>query len=1233
MSANSETGKIVRSKLTDTKQTVHIHYNKPAEVIRELREVINMTKVNREEDISIQQGTQITSANLFQVENFLEYSDGNDDRIASQSEDIQDHEDESKDAGSTQVFQRLVSELNSAGSLQSVLSVATINQSIDFSSAKFRQTFVAQSGVVALLKMLNCMLITPINLQERQQFIMQDLQRIEPKVGYEMLLILSTLAEASKDSRRQLLAEEVLKVTISLIKTQFSPAYTQQTLFKARCYRLLSSLLLVSSARNHVRRIQVIPIFIKQFRQAVKDYSVSKSDDLAALICGISQTFESLLKSQRCKEYMIKQKLVATLIESLSTLPTQAHVHEDMIIQTGQNKRTFNLDDMMMESLANNLKMISSSQEGRNDILQANGIDKICAMLQNSKSTKVIQRSVAVLASCAQDSGVDQAVRKAEGLKVLSSQLSSNDFQTLEAICKTIVAVTRSGPYFGCYENSVSTSREYLNFNKRNEENIMDLCEQDTVNQLGKLINQSMDVLADNGLDQDALIVARQGEGDNAKITKGREARQLVVLATQALIPLLSSKQGRATFKSNMTLVRCLVEHLSVGDIDVLIATLAALYTACENDQDICKMISIKDQKAKIPKLSEGVKAMFSLTSHKNIQVVTAAAMALNPICRDKNRAFMIGREIPTALLQLSRLLTSVGYEEQKEKDEDYFPLLIEEQYGWIMGVIAELATDDENAKIFSQYQILDKVCTLCNNHSQPNPQHRRTAYNFHINQLVKEKSALALASLAKVEENMNKVAEKQTIPALVRCIQTPDGVSVFTFNQNQLLGTDLQQCKHPFGSAVNFSLENQVKKMEDRKRDLEDKEAQRKNKNKEVKKSSDKVDKDPQQTANPYSVVNCAACKAMAELSKNKKCALLLRQYGAVYGLLTLAGSEEFSTQMSAAQAITNIRQHHLKALELYKKRVQGELEYVADIPPQGTRRDDQKVYRDQVMQAVDTLYMNAGEITTITQKDTMFKRTSTLSLIKRNDTADRLNGQMEIEYVGDEMFTQRSEIKVEQQAITFTAVVGVLKHPQTEEPLDKQQDNDPIQKELQCGALSSQLKKVQDDELVEASISAEAKKQKAVIKERPPRVAQPLGWRSPAGEAERAAQELFKSFKKEKAELDDVTSALTELKLEQEFVKGMFKYVDEDKDGFIDEAQFAELFKTLQGASKLESPTRADFVFFVMDELQDNRIHAEEFKKFAQRLGSEKEIEEPLTKEEFNEKMDKALIERFFM
>lgn len=59
-----------------------------------------------------------------------------------------------------------------------------------------------------------------------------------------------------------------------------------------------------------------------------------------------------------------------------------------------------------------------------------------------------------------------------------------------------------------------------------------------------------------------------------------------------------------------------------------------------------------------------------------------------------------------------------------------------------------------------------------------------------------------------------------------------------------------------------------------------------------------------------------------MSELSKNRKCALLLRQYGAVYGLLSLAGSIDEQTQRQAAEAIQNIREQHIAALEVFTNR-----------------------------------------------------------------------------------------------------------------------------------------------------------------------------------------------------------------------------------------------------------------------------------------------------------------------
>lgn len=51
--------------------------------------------------------------------------------------------------------------------------------------------------------------------------------------------------------------------------------------------------------------------------------------------------------------------------------------------------------------------------------------------------------------------------------------------------------------------------------------------------------------------------------------------------------------------------------------------------------------------------------------------------------------------------------------------------------------------------------------------------------YVFYIDQLIKEKAALALASLSKIPQNMTKVAEQNTIPSIVNSIMTPEGQPV----------------------------------------------------------------------------------------------------------------------------------------------------------------------------------------------------------------------------------------------------------------------------------------------------------------------------------------------------------------------------------------------------------------------------------------------------------------------
>ena len=68
-------------------------------------------------------------------------------------------------------------------------------------------------------------------------------------------------------------------------------------------------------------------------------------------------------------------------------------------------------------------------------------------------------------------------------------------------------------------------------------------------------------------LEAEPLIVVKTGEKDNLKISKAHESRDLVVLATQALIPLLSSDVGRNKLRGNLSLLNSLTEHLSIGDV------------------------------------------------------------------------------------------------------------------------------------------------------------------------------------------------------------------------------------------------------------------------------------------------------------------------------------------------------------------------------------------------------------------------------------------------------------------------------------------------------------------------------------------------------------------------------------------------------------------------------------------------------------------------------------------
>lgn len=66
----------------------------------------------------------------------------------------------------------------------------------------------------------------------------------------------------------------------------------------------------------------------------------------------------------------------------------------------------------------------------------------------------------------------------------------------LLAICRTLVAICRSGPYFGSAESCYpSDERDYLVYNQRNEDNIIALVEANAIENLTPHINIALDIL------------------------------------------------------------------------------------------------------------------------------------------------------------------------------------------------------------------------------------------------------------------------------------------------------------------------------------------------------------------------------------------------------------------------------------------------------------------------------------------------------------------------------------------------------------------------------------------------------------------------------------------------------------------------------------------------------------------------------------------------------------------
>lgn len=179
--------------------------------------------------------------------------------------------------------------------------------------------------------------------------------------------------------------------------------------------------------------------------------------------------------------------------------------------------------------------------------------------------------------------------------------------------------------------------------------------------------------------------------------------------------------------------------------------------------------------------------------------------------------------------------------------------------------------------------------------------------------------------------------------------------------------------------------------------------------------------------------------------------------------------------------------------------------------------------------------------------------------TMLKRTNTIDRIADPEDIELQDDKVFTQQTSIKIDQNAQTFTTCVGILKHPEVEEPIDVEQ----IAKEAQVATIDAFLKKQVIDEPVVVDAGAEEAAQqqrrlKPVIKQKPSRAAEPLGWKNPATENEKQIIEVFKRFGKDRVDIMDMDQLTDLLKynVDESYLKGLIKINDADNDGELDEA-----------------------------------------------------------------------------
>lgn len=803
--------------------------------------------------------------------------------------------------GSNNLFVRMVNALSEPASLPAILAVSTL-KSTDFTVFKTRQLFMAAGGIPALIRIISTMSFSLNQPGGAGSDDASGVVKADPKLGYEALFVLATLAEIAPDTRRTIVEDEGVPAAMRLVGAAFAPNVTFAAGIRARALRMIAGCALRATCRQQIRRMDGVALLLKHMRQALREYVAAPSPDAGSILCGLAFAIDNLVASARCREALRAANGIHTLVSVVSDVPIAFQMTDDIVKLTANEARQGSPQDFVFEAVTNALRTLSESKGGRSDIHQHGGIPKVCMLLQKTQSTRVRQRAVGILANCAQDPGVDSAVRKAGGLAVLASLLASKDVDTLLSACRTIVLVCRKGPYFGSHDASMlyNVEQGYLSFNARNDDNILELCRQKAVAGLASHIDVPLDVLGVSDRPAKSLIVTATVGADDGivSVQAAHAARTLVLTATQALAPLLSCRDGRAALKGNKPLFAALLSHVNVADPDVIVATTFALSIAADGDPDTCKQIVAAD----------GLRKVWSLLRHPNLLVLTAAARCLVPLLRDTTKALLVGRTMSGAMDQLSILLHNPCVLDSSTDgiaNPAYRAYLTLECKAWLVGMVAELAKDPENAKVLSEYGVLPVICSLVREHAVTSMPVEHP-YEFAVQNRMREKCALALASISTVGDNKNAIALSGALPAFVLFVANREGEAVFdttALPPSKVLGGPVPECPTLFGSHINFS-EEPVSVV-----------------------SANGVDVDPQATANPYLVVNRSAAIAMAELSKNKLCAMILRQNGAVYGLLTLIGSSDLQSQTAAAQAVQNIRRHHIQAIAAFTRRCDAEM------------------------------------------------------------------------------------------------------------------------------------------------------------------------------------------------------------------------------------------------------------------------------------------------------------------